>query len=60
VPKFAIGAVNDCKKAQSPGIRGFGGFSVQEFFSDSDLSGLKSVPNAGSWCIEAVHNLQIL
>ncbi|WP_455917490.1 hypothetical protein [Pseudomonas cerasi] len=51
-------AKKNCQKAQSPEIRGFGVFDVQDFFSDAEVSGVESVPDAGSWCIEAVHGLK--
>ena len=60
VPEFAMGAKKNCQKAQSPGIRGFGVFDVQDFFNEVEVSGVRYVPDAGSWCIEAVHGRQTL
>ncbi|WP_223817937.1 hypothetical protein, partial [Pseudomonas veronii] len=55
MPESRSGAKKNLQKAQSPGIRGFGVFGVQVFFSGSAVSGVGSMPDAGSWCIEAVH-----
>ena len=55
VPELAMGAKKNCQKAQSPEIRGFGVFDVQDFFNEVEVSGVRYVPDAGSWCIEAVH-----
>jgi hypothetical protein len=55
VPESPSCAKKILQKAQSPGIRGFGVFGFQIFFCEADISGLGSVLDAGSWCIEAVH-----
>ncbi|MEO8488462.1 hypothetical protein [Pseudomonas sp.] len=48
------------QKAQSPGIRGFGVFEFQIFLGEVRISGIEAVPDAGSWCIEAVHSPETL
>jgi hypothetical protein len=45
------------QKAQSPGIRGFGVFGFRIFLNAEQVSAVGSMPDAGSWCIEAVHGL---
>lgn len=55
VPDSSRCAKKSFQKAQSPGIRGFGVFGTQVFFRGSEISGAGSMPDAGSWCIEAVH-----
>jgi hypothetical protein len=56
VPEWLSCAKKFLQKAQSPGIRGFGVFSFQVFFSAAEVPGIGSMPDAGSWCIEAVHD----
>ncbi|WP_455911117.1 hypothetical protein [Pseudomonas putida] len=51
-------AKKNCQKAQSPEIRGFGVFGDSFFVNDLVVSGVGAVPDAGSWCIEAVHGLK--
>jgi hypothetical protein len=55
VPEFAMCAKKNCQKAQSPGIRGFGVFAIWFFLNQAAVLRLGYVPDAGSWCIEAVH-----
>jgi hypothetical protein len=43
------------QKAQSPGIRGFGVFGSRVLLSEALALATRSMPDAGSWCIEAVH-----
>jgi hypothetical protein len=57
VPEWPGCAKNFLQKAQSPGIRGFGVFGFQVFISDAEVSCVGSMPNAGSWCLEAVHSI---
>jgi hypothetical protein len=60
VPEFAIFSKKSCRKAQSPGIRGFGGLNSAALLSGGDVQALVSVPDAGSRCIESVHDPEAL
>ncbi|NVZ20286.1 hypothetical protein HX794_11615 [Pseudomonas costantinii] len=55
MPELAICTEKNSQKAQSPGIRGFGVFGFQIFLSVAEILSIASVRDAGSWCIEAVH-----
>ncbi len=59
VPEWPGCAKNFLQKAQSPGIRGFGVYWLRRVFNQTDIPGLESVPDAGSWCIQEVHNREI-
>jgi hypothetical protein len=55
VPEWRRCAKKILKKAQSPGIRGFGVFGIQIVINEPEASCVGFMPDAGSWCIEAVH-----
>ncbi|MFP3494634.1 hypothetical protein SB759_10440 [Pseudomonas sp. SIMBA_059] len=55
MPELVICTEKSLQKAKSPEIRGFGVFGFQIFLSLAEILSIASVRDAGSWCIEAVH-----